>query len=88
MKAVPVLLARNAARGFGPPHCYIDVGRYEAQAVLESVHTLCTALLNGGAAVSYQEFGGGHSFLGWRTTLPDALRFHFSTPALFASGID
>ncbi|HEU5101349.1 MAG TPA: alpha/beta hydrolase-fold protein [Roseiflexaceae bacterium] len=88
VKAVPVLLARNAARGFGPPQCYIDVGRYEAQAVLESVHTLCTALINGGAAVSYQEFGGGHSFLGWRTTLPDALRFHFSTPALFASGID
>ena len=83
-----MLLARNAARGFGPPQCYIDVGRYEAPAVLESVHTLCTALLNGGAAVSYQEFGGGHSFLGWRTTLPDALRFHFSTPALFASGID
>ncbi len=88
VKAVPVLLARNAARGFSPPQCYIDVGRYEAPAVLESVHTLCTALLNGGAAVSYQEFGGGHSFLGWRTTLPDALRFHFSTPALFASGID
>jgi enterochelin esterase-like enzyme len=88
VKAVPVLLARNAARGFGPPQCYIDVGRYEAPAVLESVHTLCTALINGGAAVSYQEFGGGHSFLGWRTTLPDALRFHFSTPALFASGID
>jgi enterochelin esterase-like enzyme len=88
VKAVPVLLARNAARGFSPPQCYIDVGRYEAQAVLESVHTLCTALLNGGAAVSYQEFGGGHSFLGWRTTLPDALRFHFSTPALFASGLE
>ena len=35
-----------------------------------------------------QEFGGGHSFLGWRTTLPDALRFHFSTPALFASSLD
>jgi enterochelin esterase family protein len=88
VKAVPVLLARNATRGFGPPQCYIDVGRYESQAVLESVHTLCSALLSGGAAVSYQEFGGGHSFLGWRTTLPDALRFHFSTPALFASGID
>jgi enterochelin esterase family protein len=88
VKAVPVLLARNAARGFSPPQCYIDVGRYEAPAVLESVHTLCTALINGGAAVSYQEFGGSHSFLGWRTTLPDALRFHFSAPALFASGID
>jgi len=35
-----------------------------------------------------QQFGGSHSFLGWRTTRPDALRFHFSAPALFASGID
>jgi len=35
-----------------------------------------------------QEFGGGNSFLGWRTTVPDALRFHFSAPALFACGID
>src|SRR3712207_7306334 len=40
-----VLLARNAARGFPPPQCYVDVGRYEAPAVLESVHTLCTALI-------------------------------------------
>jgi enterochelin esterase family protein len=88
VKAVPVLLARNAALGFGPPQCYIDVGRYEAPEVVESVHALCAALISGGTAVSYQEFGGGHSFLGWRTTLPDALRFHFSAPALFASGID
>jgi enterochelin esterase-like enzyme len=88
VKAVPVLLARNAARGFGPPQCYVDVGRYEPSAFLEGVHALCAALLNGGAAVSYQEFGGDHSFISWRTTLPDALRFHFSTPALFSSGLE
>ncbi len=82
VKAVPALLARNAARGFRPPRCYIDVGRYEAPARIESVQALCAALLARGAAVSYQDFGGDHSFVGWRTTLPDALRFHFGAPPL------
>jgi len=82
------LLERNAARGFGPPHCYVDGGRYEPASSIQHVQALCDALLAGGATVSYQGFAGDRSFLSWRTTLPDALRFHFSTPALFASGID
>jgi enterochelin esterase-like enzyme len=87
VKGVPALLEDNAARGFGPPRCYVDVGRYEPAERLESAHTLCNVLLNRGAAVSYQEFGGDHSFLGWRTTLADALRFHFGTP-LFPAGLE
>jgi enterochelin esterase-like enzyme len=75
-------LLSNAARGFRPPRCYVDVGRYESSSYSESIHTLCNVLLNSGAAVSYQEFGGDQSFLGWRTTLPDALRFHFGAPPL------
>lgn len=83
-RMVPGLLAHNAGRGFGPPQCYIDVGRYEPLARVEAVHTLCTTLLNSGAVVSYQDFGGDHGFLGWRTALPDALRFHFGAPPLSA----
>lgn len=78
----PDLLLRNAGRGFGPPHCYVDVGRYEPPAQLDGVHSLCAALLGEGAVVSYQDFGGDHSFVSWRTTLPDALRFHFGAPPL------
>jgi enterochelin esterase-like enzyme len=81
-RMIPALLSRNAGRGFGPPQCYIDVGRYEPTARAESVQSLCATLLNSGTAVSYQDFGGDHSFLGWRTTLPDALRFHFGAPTL------
>jgi enterochelin esterase-like enzyme len=81
-RMVPALLARNAARGFGPPQCYIDVGRYERTEQQTDVQALCATLLNSGAAVSYQDFGAGHSFLGWRATLPDALRFHFGAPPI------
>ena len=79
---LPGLLARNAARGFGPPLCYIDVGRYDHPGRVEGAQSLCGALLGRGATVSYQDFGGDHSFLGWRATLPDALRFHFGVPPL------
>jgi enterochelin esterase family protein len=78
------LLERNAERGFGPPHCYVDGGRYQSAAAIQYVQSLCDALLSGGAAVSYQGFAGDGSFLSWRTTLPDALRFHFGVP-LFPS---
>jgi len=74
------LLERNAARGFGPPHCYVDGGRYEPASSIQHVQALCDALLAGGATVSYQGFAGDRSFLSWRTTLPDALRFHFGAP--------
>src|SRR5262245_45277833 len=74
------LLDRNAARGFGAPHCYVDSGRYQPAEVVQGAQSLCDALLAGGAAVSYQSFAGDGSFLSWRTTLPDALRFHFGTP--------
>lgn len=83
-RQVPALLGRNAGRGFGPPRCYVDVGRYEELGRVESVQALCTALLKGGAVLSYQDFGGDHGFAGWRTTLPDALRFHFGSPPLAA----
>jgi enterochelin esterase family protein len=81
-KMAPGLESRNAGRGFGPPQCYIDVGRYEAPARLAGVQALCATLLTGGAAVSYQDFGADQGFLGWRTALPDALRFHFGAPPL------
>ncbi len=77
---VPMLLARNAERGIAPPHCYIDVGRYEPALIVEHVQSVCAALLASHARVSYQEFAGDHSFVGWRTTLADALRFHFGAP--------
>jgi enterochelin esterase-like enzyme len=76
------LLAKNAARDVTPPRCYIDVGRYEIPASIEYVHELCGTLIEGGAALAYQEFSGDHSFLGWRTTFPDALRFHFGASPL------
>jgi enterochelin esterase-like enzyme len=76
------LLAKSAARSVTPPRCYIDVGRYEVQASIEYVHELSAALIEGGAALAYQEFSGDHSFLGWRTTFPDALRFHFGASPL------
>jgi enterochelin esterase-like enzyme len=74
------LLERNAERGLAPPLCYVDVGRYEPALVVEHVQSLCSALLAYHARVSYQEFAGDHSFVGWRTTLADALRFHFGAP--------
>jgi enterochelin esterase family protein len=84
IEQIALLLERNAARGFGPPHCYVDGGRYQPAEAIQSVQALCDALLVGGAAVSYQGFAGDGSFLSWRTTLPDALRFHFGAP-LFPS---
>ncbi len=74
-------IAHNAERGFAPPRCYIDIGRYEQPAFIEYTHALCNTLLQAGAAVSYQEFAGDHSFAGWRTTLPDGIYFHFGTVA-------
>lgn len=84
IEQITPLLERNAARGFGPPHCYVDGGRYQPDEVVQGVQALCAALLAGAAAVSYQGFAGDGSFLSWRTTLPDALRFHFGAP-LFPS---
>ncbi|HWQ13371.1 MAG TPA: alpha/beta hydrolase-fold protein [Roseiflexaceae bacterium] len=80
--AVAGRLADNAAHGYGLPRCYVDVGRYESHAFVEHAHALCNALLAGGAALSYQEFPGDHSFAGWRTSLPDALRFHLGASAM------
>jgi enterochelin esterase-like enzyme len=80
------LLERNAARGFGPPHCYVDSGRYEPASSIQHVQALCDTLLAGGATVSYQGFAGDRSFLSWRTTLTDALRFHFGAP-LFSTDL-
>jgi enterochelin esterase-like enzyme len=76
------LLAKNSAREIAAPRCYVDVGRYESTAAVEYIHELCAALIEGDAALAYQEFAGDHSFLGWRTTLPDALRFHFGASPL------
>jgi enterochelin esterase-like enzyme len=81
---LPTLLERNAERGFGPPQCYVDAGRYQPAGATRNVQALCDTLLAAGAAVSYQGFAGDASFLSWRTTLPDALRFHFGVP-LFPS---
>jgi enterochelin esterase family protein len=76
------LLAKNSAREIVPPRCYVDVGRYEVGGAVEYIHELCSALIEGDAALAYQEFAGDHSFLGWRTTFPDALRFHFGASPL------
>jgi enterochelin esterase-like enzyme len=76
------LIAKNTARDIAPPRCYIDIGRYENSTAVEYIHELCAALIEGDAALAYQEFAGDHSFLGWRTTLPDALRFHFGASPL------
>jgi enterochelin esterase family protein len=84
LEQIAPLLERNSARGFGPPHCYVDGGRYQPDEMVQGIQALCAALLAGGAAVSYQGFAGDGSFLSWRTTLPDALRFHFGAP-LFPS---
>jgi enterochelin esterase family protein len=86
LERMPELLQRNAARGFGPPACYIDGGRYQSPEEIQYTQALCDALLMGGAALSYQGFAGDASFLSWRTTLPDALRFHFGVP-LFPSDL-
>jgi enterochelin esterase-like enzyme len=84
LEQIALLLERNAARGFGPPHCYVDGGRYQPDEAVQGIQALCSELLAAGAAVSYQGFAGDGSFLSWRTTLPDALRFHFGAP-LFPS---
>ncbi|MDZ4719212.1 MAG: alpha/beta hydrolase-fold protein [Roseiflexaceae bacterium] len=81
-QAVAALLARAAGRNQAFPRFYIDVGRYEQAESIESVHALCATLIEGGASVAYQEFAGDHSFLGWRATLPDALRFHLGASPL------
>lgn len=79
---VTPLLARNRARGYDAPRCYVDVGRYDDAVAIETTQALCTTLVEGGAAVSYQDFAGGRGFSGWRVALPDALRFHFGSSAL------
>jgi enterochelin esterase family protein len=75
-------LADNMARGYGLPRCYVDVGRYEAPPFVEHVHALCNALLGSGGPLSYQEFAGDHSFVAWRSTLADAMRFHLGSAEL------
>jgi enterochelin esterase family protein len=80
LERLPAILEQNAERGFGPPHCYVDAGRYQPAAALQDIQALCDILLAAGAAISYQGFAGDASFLSWRTTLPDALRFHFGVP--------
>lgn len=80
--AVTALLARAIGRSQALPRFYIDVGRYEHAESIESVQALCATLIEGGASVAYQEFAGDHSFLGWRTTLADALRFHLGASPL------
>ncbi len=86
-QTLPVLrialwLKRHQARGYGMPRCYVDVGRYDEPAAIETTQTLCNILVSGGAAVSYQDVAGGRSFAAWRVALPDALRFHFGLSAL------
>ncbi len=76
------LLDHNATHGFNPPACYVDVGRYESTAILDYTHMICSSLLTHGAAISYQEYAGDHSFAGWRTTIADVLSFHFGTSSL------
>jgi enterochelin esterase family protein len=68
--------------GIGLPRCYMDVGRYEPVAAQKYAHTLCSALLTGGSVLSYQEFAGDGGFLGWRSTMPDALRVHFGASTI------
>jgi enterochelin esterase family protein len=74
------LLERNAARGSGPPHCYVDGGRYQRAAALQDIQALCDALLGGGAEISFQGLAGEGIFLFLRTTLAVALRLHFGVP--------
>jgi len=81
-RRIATLLDRHLACGGDAPRCYVDVGRYDEPGMIESTQSLCSVLVSGGAAVSYQEFAGGRSFAGWRVTLPDALRFHFGTSSL------
>jgi len=76
IESVAGQLAANIAVGAVPPRCYVDVGRYESELFVDHAHALCNALLSGGAALSYQEFAGDHSFVGWRAALPDMLSFH------------
>ncbi|HMO56888.1 MAG TPA: alpha/beta hydrolase-fold protein [Roseiflexaceae bacterium] len=64
------------------PRSYLDVGRYESIAAHQYVHSLCNALMTGGAELSYQEFPGDGGFLGWRSTAVDALRTHFGTATM------
>ncbi|HEX5689876.1 MAG TPA: alpha/beta hydrolase-fold protein, partial [Roseiflexaceae bacterium] len=73
---LPELLERNAARGYAPPACYVDGGRYQNTEEIQYIQALCDSLLTSKAALSYQGFAGDAGFLSWRTTLPDALRFH------------
>jgi enterochelin esterase family protein len=73
---VAARVRENVARGYDAPRCYVDIGRYDAQPLVANVHALCGALLDAGAVLSYQEFPGERSFVGWRASLPDALRFH------------
>lgn len=82
IRRVAALLDRRDVRREDAPRCYVDVGRYDDPAAVESTQALCSVLVSGGAVVSYQEFAGGRSFAGWRVTLPDALRFHFGTSSL------
>lgn len=77
----PEYLLRNTERGFASPRCYVDVGRYEPPARIEAVQSFCNALLLGGAAVSYQDIAGDHSYISWRASLAAALRFHFGAAA-------
>lgn len=81
-RRIAALLDRRDAQREDAPRCYVDVGRYDDPAAVESTQALCGVLVSGGAVVSYQEFAGGRSFAGWRVTLPDALRFHFGSSSL------
>ncbi|MCS6938621.1 MAG: alpha/beta hydrolase-fold protein [Roseiflexaceae bacterium] len=81
-RRIAALLDRRDAYRENAPRCYVDVGRYDDPAAVESTQALCNVLVSGGAVVSYQEFAGGRSFAGWRVTLPDALRFHFGSSSL------
>jgi len=42
---------------------------------IDAVRQFRDVLIAGGYDVKYLEFAGGHDFLEWRKTLPDALRW-------------
>ncbi|MBS0633265.1 MAG: hypothetical protein JSS11_15245 [Verrucomicrobia bacterium] len=75
-----------------PADFYLDVGRRETQenithhpgvvqvvSQITGVKKFRDVLLAQGHRVKYVEFDGGHSFPHWRTTLPDALIWAFTT---------
>lgn len=84
--AEPEWLARQVATSARKPlDVYLDAGLLEAEPNPETGLSMLTVTRHmrdvlgaRGYPVMYQEFAGGHDPIGWRTTLPAALRHFFS----------